>query len=501
MNSKTNPPTESLRCFWLSRLALLGLLLTVGWGGLARAAEPVNVLFILTEDQGGHLSYLGTPGLETPHMDAIAEAGIYFDRAYVNYPVCSPSKAAIYTGTYCHTNGLINNTQNFFVPADQLKPAQRNNKIYQRVRVADRYPTLTESFVEAGYHTGVSGKLHTAPNEKFPYHEWFKKATAARTAKFLDNAQAAGKPFFFFCNIQAPHRPFRNSDQIKIGVDPADVELPAFLPDTPVTRKDYAEYLDYCEVADQRIGEVVTALEESGMADNTLIMLMGDHGPAYHRGKMTLYQYGLNVPLAFSGPGIPAGRKSSEMVSGVDIFPTMLELAGIEVPATHQGQSMTALVRGDGEAQGREHVFAEIMHRGQQRDDGMQERSVFDGRFKLIYRENLDQPRDVNSDLKFFVLKLPDGRKIPWRNRVYDEIVRKKDQFPEQFRRLTEIDKQSYGVQLPTFELYDTDADPAEFDNLAEDAAYAEDLTRLKGVLRGWVEETQDRFVTASQIN
>lgn len=482
------------------RFSAIILLLAGCLSPASRAAEPVNVLFFLTEDQGGHLSYLGTPGLNTPHMDAIAEAGVYFDRGYVNYPVCSPSKANIYTGTYAHTNGLINNTHNFFVPADELKPGQLNNPIYKRIRVKDELPTLTELFKEAGYHTAVSGKLHTAPNEKFPYDEWFKDATTQRSAEFLKNAKSAKKPFFFFCNIQAPHRPFRNSDQVKIDVDPAAVELPAFLPDTPVTRKDWAEYLDYCQVADQQIGDVMTALEKSGMADNTLIVLMGDHGPAYHRGKMTLYQFGLNVPLAFSGPGIPAGRRSSQIITGVDMFPTMLELAGLDAPES-QGQSMTALVRGEDGATGREYAFAEIMHGGQQTDDGMQERSVFDGRFKMIYRENADQPRDVNSDLKYFVLNLPDGRKIPWRNRVYDEIVRKKDQFPEQYRRLTEIDRQTYGVKLPAFELYDTDADPAEFNNLAEDDAYADDLQRLQDVMRKWVEQTQDSYVTASKID
>ena len=466
----------------------------------AATGEKPNVLLILTEDQGGHLSLLNTPGLDTPHMDRIASRGIYFNRAYVSYPVCSPSKASIYTGTYAHTNGLINNTQNFFVPADELTPAQKNNKIYQRVSIDKRLPTLTQVLRHNGYHTAVSGKLHVSPNDKFPYDEWFRENETDRTAEMIRNAGAAGKPWFFFANIQAPHRPFRNSDQVKIGVDPAEVELPPFLPDTPVARKDWAEYLDYVQVADAQVGDVLAAVEQAGELNNTLIILMGDHGPAYHRGKMTLYQFGLHVPFAVAGPGIDGGRQTDAMLSGVDVMPTLLELLGIAVPGKPQGQSLAGVVRGGEGAGGREHVFAEIMHRGQVTDDGMQERSVFDGRFKLIYRENVDQPRDVNTDLKYWVFTTPQGQKFPWHNRVYDEIVEHKNDFPMQYELLTRIDPQTYGVTLPTFELYDTETDPWELDNLAEDAEHAGELSRLQDVLRGWAVETRDRYIDPQRI-
>lgn len=459
-----------------------------------------NVLLVLTEDQGPHMSALGTAGLQTPNMDRLLDTGVYFERAFVSYPVCSPSKASLYTGTYAHTNGLINNTQNFFVHAAQLQPGQRTNPIYQRVQIDSELRTLTEILKEAGYHTAVSGKLHVAPNEKFPYDEMFKPNETPRTTRMIEAAQAAGKPFFFFANIQAPHRPYRNSDEVAIGVDPAEVELPAFLPDTPVVRQDWAEYLDYVEVADAELGAVLRALEETGTLENTLIVFMGDHGPPYHRGKMSLYQFGLHVPFVICGPDIPQGVRTSEMASNVDLLATLTELLDLPVPPQQQGQSLAGVVRGDAGATGRPLVFAEIMHGGQQRDDGMQERSVFDGRYKLIYRENVDKPRDVNSDLKYFVLELPDGQKIKWRNRVYDEIVKRKAEFPEAFTLLTQIDPQSYGVTLPTFELYDTESDPAELHDVAGQPQYAEIERRLKEELRTWAVETGDRYVTAAKI-
>ncbi len=464
------------------------------------AEKQPNILFVLTEDQGAQLSYLGTPGLETPNMDRVAKGGIYFERMYVAYPVCSPSKASIYTGTYCHTNGMIGNTNNFFVPADQLTPGQRNAPVYSRVQVKDRLVTLTEILRDAGYHTAVSGKLHVAPNEKFPYDEWFKPNNFGRTSQMIATAHAADKPFFFFANIQAPHRPFRNSDQIEIGVDLDDVVLPAFLPDTPASRKDWAEYLDYCEVADNQLGEVLRAVDEAGEMENTLIVFMGDHGPAYHRGKMSLYQFGLNVPFAIAGPGIKGGRKTDEMVSSVDVMATLLELLNMPVPAQSQGRSVAGLVRGTDGAEGRANAFAEVIHDGQQHDNGMQERSVFDGRHKLIYRNIIQGQRDVNSDLKFWVLELPDGRRFPWHNRVYDDIVKRKNEYPRAYRLLTEIDPQSFGVTLPKFELYDTQSDPDEFDNLTGTPEVAEVERELKATLRQWAIDTEDRFIDPDEI-
>lgn len=464
------------------------------------ALERMNVLFILTEDQGQHLSYLATPGIQTPNMDRIARGGVYFSNAYVSYPVCSASKAALFTGfDGCYT-GLVENTQNYFVPAHQLTKPQQQNALYRRVQIAKHIPTLIEVLDQQGYHLAISGKLHVAPNEKFPYDEWFRSETRQRVMEMIQNSKDADKPFFYLCNVQAPHRPYRNSDRVEIGVDPQEVSLPAFLPDTPVIRQDWAEYLDYCEVADQRIGVVLKALEQSGVMRQTLVVFMGDHGPAYHRGKMSLYQFGLNVPLALMGPGIPEGVRSDALFSGVDMMPTLLALLGLDAPET-EGQSLAALVRGEASASQRKYAFAMIAHQGQQRDDGMQERSVFDGRWKLIYRDSGSKPRTVNSDLKCWELILKDGRKIGWRNRVYDEILRRKSEFPKAFQYLKEIDNGTYGTILPKYELYDIDADPDEFTNLAEDPRYQTELRRLKSALREWVARTDGRFLRADEID
>ena len=136
------------------------------------ASKPPNILFILTEDQGAHLSYLGTPGLQTPNRDSLAKSGVYFPNFFVGYPVCSPSKACIYTSLHNHTNGILNNTPNYHKRADQLTAEEKNNAVYRNNRLHEGIPTLVERLKEAGYYQGVIHKLHVAPVESFPYDEF-----------------------------------------------------------------------------------------------------------------------------------------------------------------------------------------------------------------------------------------------------------------------------------------------------------------------------------------
>jgi N-sulfoglucosamine sulfohydrolase len=286
--------------------AALGLALFSAALHGAAPARP-NLLFILTEDQGAHLSFLGTPGLRTPHMDALARSGMYFEQAFVAYPVCSASKAAIYTGLHNHSNGLLNNTPNFHKPAARLTPADRNHPLYVRNRVRENLPTLVERLHAAGYYQGVTSKLHVAPNEKFPYDEYIVPTNHTVAARFIARAHQAGKPWHLFFNVSASHRPYPNSDKVKIRVDPAEVKLPAYLPDTPVVRQDWAEYLAAIERTDAIVGEGLAALRESGAEANTIVVFLGDHGPPFPHGKMTLYDLGLRTPLIIRAPGAKNG--------------------------------------------------------------------------------------------------------------------------------------------------------------------------------------------------
>jgi N-sulfoglucosamine sulfohydrolase len=454
---------------------------------ICHAAETrrPNILFILTEDQGAHLGFLGTPGLQTPNMDALAKSGVYFDNAFVSYPVCSPSKAAIYTSVPNHMNGLLNNTLNYHQPADKLTPAQVKNPLYQRNRVHSEFPTLVERLKEAGYYQGVTHKLHVAPNEKFPYDEFIAGEGRNAVAGFLQRAAKTGKPWNLFYNVGVSHRPFPDSDKVEIRVKPEEVKLPAYLPDTPVIRQDWAEYLAAVEKADGLIGEVMAELRKSGQDKNTFIICLGgDHGPAFPHGKMTLYDLGLRVTLSINGPGFGQAVVSDALVSEMDLAPTILDVIGAPPLPKSEGISLKPILEGAQGAKAHDFIFAEISEKGALPNNGMQERCVFDGRWKLIRRMKMNPLwRQVQADSKDMK---------PWGNRCYAEIVRVKDQFPDPYRILAEMDPQGLGGKTPAVELYDLKNDPDEMTNLANKPEHKEDLTRLTNRLRQWSKETND---------
>ncbi len=471
-------------------LPLLAATVALGRSFAADVAVPrPNLLFILTEDQGAQLGFVGTPGVQTPHMDALARSGVYFNHAFVAYPVCSASKAAIYTSLHNHTNGILNNTINLHKPASAVTAAERNHPLHRTNRIRDDLPTLVERLHAAGYHQGVTSKLHVLPNEKFPYDEFLAKATArVDVAGFIARARAVGKPWHLFYNIGNSHRPYPNSDTEKIRVNPAEVKLPAFLPDTPVVRQDWAEYLAAIEEADARVGAGLAALRASGEEARTIVVFLGDHGPTFQHGKMTLYDLGLRTPLIIRAPGLRAGVRTDALASTVDLAPTLLDLLGLPpLPHTH-GVSLKPILAGTPGARSRDFVFAEISNRGPLPNAGMQERSVCDGRWHLIYREKLTPAwRQVQADSKDWAA---------WRNRTYDETVKASEKFPEPFRILAEMDPQALGGNVPALELYDLQSDPDEMKNLAGSPEQRVHLNRLYAALCQWVRDTADPSVT-----
>lgn len=452
----------------------------------AEGARP-NILFILTEDQGAHMGALGTAGIQTPHMDALARSGVLFRQAYVAYPVCSASKAAIYTSLHNHTNGLLNNTANYHKPADQLTDAEKQRSVYRLNRIRSETQTLVERLKNAGYYQGVTHKLHVAPVERFPYDEFITHSDGKAAAGFFQRAKQTGKPWHLFFNIAVSHRPFPNSDKVKIRVNPTEVKLPAFLPDTPVIRQDWCEYLAAIELADQYVGEVLAALRESGAEANTIVVFLGDHGPCYAHGKMTLHDLGLRVPLVIRAPGGPQGIISDALASELDLAPTLLDLIGMPPFAQSHGVSLRSVLEGKADASPREFVFAEVSDLGPLPNDGMQERSVQDKHWKLIYREKTETNwRQVNADSI-------DPK--PWGNRAYNETLRVKDQFPEAFRILAEMHPQALKGKVPALELYDLQSDPDELHNFANDPTHRHQRDRLYAALLNWVRDTNDTFI------
>ena len=453
------------------------------------AAQP-NILFVLAEDHGAHFGAMGRTDVKTPRMDALAASGALFRRAYVAYPVCSASKACIMTGLHGHTNGLLNNTNNFFKPAAKLTEAEKKTPPYLHTRIRTAAPTMIETLVQNGYHTAVSGKLHLSPNERFPYHDFIPKVPAKQALTGIIK-RAAGKPWFFLHNsITSTHRPFVNSEKQPIGIDPAQVTLPAHLPDTPTIRRDWAEYLDGIQKADRQLGEVLDTLRDSGAESNTIVIYMGDHGPAYPHGKMTPYHLGLHIPLIIQLPGAKP-LISDALVSELDLLPTLLDLLQIKSDAPTHGKSLRPILEAQKKATGHDFIFAEVSGRSLNQTRGMEERAVLDATHHLILRSRLDEPKVINADLRDMK---------PWINRIYGEIVLRQKEFPDAYRMLQTMDPHALKGSPPFIELYDLQKDPSQLYNLATDPAEKHHLERLMSAFKKWHADTADTAMLVPEI-
>jgi N-sulfoglucosamine sulfohydrolase len=337
---------------------------------LPAAADRPNVLLITADDMNwDSLGCFGSPvqGV-SPNLDKLASQGVRFEQAYVTIAICQPCRASIMTGRYPHTSGALG-----------------FDKINKDV------PTMPEALKAAGYYSACIGKaVHTiktrhktAFDETYDMadlgygrsHQRYRETTAGAIAK----AKAQDKPFFLNVNLHDPHRPFANAPQenrekrpkawkgvplVENPYKPDEVPLPGFLPDLPEIRIEMAEYYTSVRRCDEIIGEVLKVLDESGQADNTVVMFLSDHGIAVPFAKTNCWMHSNRTPLIVKWPGkSKAGSTVSEkMVSSIDLAPTILDIAGLENLDGANGESFRGLIDPDVSADGvgRDHVFVHL---------------------------------------------------------------------------------------------------------------------------------------------
>jgi N-sulfoglucosamine sulfohydrolase len=462
-----------------------------------------NLLLIITDDQGLEMSCMGTPGMATPNLDALARRGLLLRNVYNTYASCSPSRASILTGTYPHTHHITINVPEFFgpmPPSGSQKKGKTGDASAPDLAVPANITTLPEVLKQAGYRTGISHKFHIQPHAKFPFDVWIADAAGAkgvpasggdsyevRLGKFF--ADTGGKPFFLMHNIGAPHRPFAaHIRRAKTKpVDPAKVELPAFLPDVSAVRQDWADYLTATQEADYQVGEIIEILRKTGKLDNTLIMVGGDNGPAFTRGKASTYPLGAREALVIAGPGVALGKESRELVSYSDIAPTLLDFAGLPVPASVQGRTLRPLLEQRPGAKGHPLIVCEKQGRGTGPDVYL-ERGAFDGRYHYIRRMNPAAPRDINAD---------NFQEKPWGNRTYPATLAAKDTFPKPYALML-----AWKEGLASEELFDLQNDPWATRDISKDPAGASALAQMRQALDDWQERTGDRqMIRSSKLN
>ena len=346
------------------------------------------------------------------------------------------------------------------------------------------------------------------PARKFPYDRFFG------TSDLEEVIAAAGeKPWFFWSNPGDTHAPFWKSIQKKLtnpkdrnsapkDVDPAKIKMPAWLPDTPKSRIDLAQYYSNVRNIDAFVGAMLEKLEASGQAENTIVVFTGDHGIPVQRGKTSVYPAGTHVPLFIKGPGIKGGRVLKTPVSQLDFNPTFLENYGLQAEKVCHGTSLWPVLRDETDAVAdRTTIMTETNNSFMSspvRGDRTAARAVCDGRF--YYIGNLIQITSAGPAEAIVRVGSGFGEYgdpgAQYAIDLHDETVRQKDKQPLPYELL----RQLCMSDAPKEELYDLDADPWGVVNLIGDPAYAETLAEMRAQFAQWRKFTHDRDVHPSAI-
>ena len=434
------------------------------------AAERPNILLIVSEDNGPELGCYGEPFVQTPVLDRLAADGVRFQNAYVPQAGCSQSRAAFLTGLYPHQNG-------------QIGLATWTFRMY-----CEDTPNIVRSLKDVGYHTGIIGKLHINPASAFPFDmkkitssNFSRKSLAEYTSHAEEFFDASDEPFFLSVNYPDAHRPFiRQTHGLpKQPLTGDDVRSLAYFGlDTPQLRAETADYYNCMSRLDSLIGDLLTGLQRSGNADNTLIVYFGDHGADLLRGKRTSYEGGVRIPLIVHWPGgAKPGQVREELVSTLDLMPTLLAVAGAEPVAKLPGRSLLPLLQ-DKAAPWRRYLCTE--YHTHSAHNFYPQRTVRNARYKLIHSL---MPNQSNPGYAFTL------------NRFFADLPETIDAAPDHIRTAY------YRMRTPPeFELYDLRRDPYEFRNLAAEAEHAETLRELQTQLTEWRVKTNDPLLKSDNV-
>jgi len=432
---------------------------------LSEANTP-NILLIVSEDNGPEIGCYGTE-IETPHLDKLAASGTLFENAYVPQAGCSQSRAAFLTGLYPHQNG-------------QIGLATWNYEMF-----SEKIPNIVNALSEGGYRTGIIGKLHIKPKSAFkfdykaiPNSNFQRKDMGLYSEKASEFFKSGEGPFYLQVNYPDAHRPF--TPQVNgIPHKPlkaSDVEaLPFIGIDHPEIRQQTADYYNCIMRLDYYVGKLLKSLEESGASKNTVIIYIGDHGADLPRGKRTCYEGGVRIPMIISWPKSKENQRRKELVSTLDLFPTICEIAGLKAPDSLMGQSLKDIIHGKKPAWRRVMFTGYHVHSNH---NPWPQRAVRDERYKLIFNPlsgEVNPGYDFTMSKKFMETSEP-------------ELM---GSASNQVRAAYKISKRP-----PHFELYDLKNDPYEFKNLADEPEHSDQLKRLKSLLMHWQKDSADPFLS-----
>jgi arylsulfatase A-like enzyme len=329
----------------------------------------------------------------------------------------------------------------------------------------DWEPSFLEPLKERGYFVGAFRKVHQGPS--FDKRWNFYGGVRDPFEKFFD-ALPAGRPFFLQFGSTDPHRPYAPG-AVRPPHDPAKVNVPPFVPDSPEIRQDLAYYYDEISRFDSECGQILDIIEKRNLASNTLVLFTTDNGMPFPRAKGTLYEAGIRLPMIAKWPSkFQSGGTTSELISHLDLAPTWLEAAGIEKPAKMQGRSFLPLLLGRSYT-ARTEVFAE--RNWHDNFDPM--RCIRTARYKFIFNATPNQPYRPIADLRDSAT-WASIQAMAWNGSLSAKHMRMLD------------------PTRPLFELYDLQRDPEELQNLAGSPEHASVLADLQLKLSDWMHDTLD---------
>jgi arylsulfatase A-like enzyme len=423
------------------------------------AAERPNILWLIAEDLGPHLSCYGTREVSTPVLDGLSREGMRFTRYYTTAPVCSSSRSAFNTGMYQTTLGAHHHRSHrddgYTLPAGVKLISKRLSEAgYFTANVKDLPP-------ESGFKGTAKTDWNFSPPEKpFDSARWDDLKTH--------------QPFYAQVNFQETHRTFHAPPK----ADPEKVEVPPYYPNHDITRKDWAQYLDAAMELDRKIGKIVELLKRDGLWENTVICFVGDNGAAHVRAKQFCYEEGLHVPFILRWPsgvtapaGYTSGQVSDRLLMSIDLTATSLSWGGITKPEDMQGQ----VFLGEQAEAPREYVFG-----ARDRCDMtvFRLRTVRDARYRYIRNFTPDRPFLQHNEYK--------EKQYPVWNLIKELAAQDK---------LTPEQAVLAAPTMPAEELYDLATDPHQMKNLVNSNTpeHRAALERLSGVLKEWIEQTHDQ--------
>lgn len=422
-----------------------------------RADERPNIVWIVCEDQSRHYGCYGEPLVDTPAIDRLAAEGALFVNAAVTAPVCSPCRSALVTGMWQTSIGAHHH---------------RSGRGAEKIHLPEHVRLIPEYFKEAGYYTCI-GSLGQAVNPgrgglgKTDYN--FQWDSAVYDAGEW-SGRAEGQPFF--AQIMLGGGKSRNSarrDKSIPHVNADDVVLPPYYPRHPVILEDWAAYLDTFTQMDRQVAQVLARLEKEGLAQNTVVFFMTDHGISHARGKQFCYDEGMMIPLIVWAPGrIEPGTVRRDLALQIDLAATSMHFAGIPIPDYLESRPLFGP-----DFQPRDYLVC-ARDRCDETYDRI--RAVRDERFKYIRNGYPQRPHlqpNVYKDEKSICKALREWHAAGKLDALQERIL--------------------FSPQRAEEELYDLASDPWELNNLAGDPAYAAPLARMRQILDRWIEETGDR--------